>query len=332
MKNNTKVRLHLSKTLFENIVKEVVSEAKKMNMSGGAYTEAVKMPKKAKKVEETSQPSSTSTTSVQDMNAAGYGDKPAIPGLREKMSSKEKMAKGLYKEDAGALQPGENITWLDGHQKEYKGVIQSQEGGDYYKVKITAAPPGGHKVGDVLTKQSGDVKKAMEEMSSKEKMAKGLYKEDEMEEATDISNHYDYEYRKIDGDCYKIDPETKEKSKVHHSYCKRSQNEMQINVAEEGEMNEIADAVSWEGVAAGMAAIGLAPLAIEKLHQWWKKNHPESFKKAQGLSGAIDRQASGNTPGQGHGVDTKKGFGPQLESKKKVMPKLDELRKQIKNK
>ena len=51
-------------------------------------------------------------------------------------------------------------------------------------------------------------------------------------EATDFSNHYDFEYRKIDGDCYKIDPETKEKSKVHHSYCKRTQNEAKV---EEGE-------------------------------------------------------------------------------------------------
>ena len=44
-------------------------------------------------------------------------------------------------------------------------------------------------------------------------------------EATDFSNHYDFEYRKIDGDCYKIDPKTKEKSKVHHSYCKLPNNE-----------------------------------------------------------------------------------------------------------
>lgn len=89
--------------------------------------------------------------------------------------------------------------------------------------------------------------------------------------------------------------------------------EMEMNVAEEGQVNELADAVSWEGIAAGMAAIGLAPLAIEKMHQWWKKKHPESFKKAQALSGAIDRQAGGNAPGQSHGVDPKKTFGPQNE-------------------
>lgn len=41
MKNNTKVRLHLSKRLFESITKQVLAEAKG-NMSGGAYTETVK--------------------------------------------------------------------------------------------------------------------------------------------------------------------------------------------------------------------------------------------------------------------------------------------------
>ena len=93
MKNNTKVRLHLSKQLFESLTKEIIKEAK----ANDGYTVAVKMPKKAKKMEETNQPSSTSTTSVQDMNM-GIDGKPAIPGLREKMSSKEKMAKGMYKE------------------------------------------------------------------------------------------------------------------------------------------------------------------------------------------------------------------------------------------
>ena len=81
MKNNTKVRLHLSKTLFENIVKEILTESKKMNMSGGAYTESVKMPKKAKKMEE--------------VNAVADTDKMK---KMEEMSSKEKMAKGMYKE------------------------------------------------------------------------------------------------------------------------------------------------------------------------------------------------------------------------------------------
>ncbi len=48
MNNNTKVRLRLSKELFESLSKQVLAEAKKMDMSGGAYTEAVKTPKTPK--------------------------------------------------------------------------------------------------------------------------------------------------------------------------------------------------------------------------------------------------------------------------------------------
>lgn len=70
MKNNTKIRLHLSKQLFESLAKQVLAEAKKGDMSGGAYTEAVKMPREVKATDK-----------------------------MEEMSSKEKMAKGLYKED-----------------------------------------------------------------------------------------------------------------------------------------------------------------------------------------------------------------------------------------
>lgn len=54
MKNNTKVRLHLSKQLFESLAKQVINEAKKGDMSGGAYTEAVKMPKEKKEKKEKS--------------------------------------------------------------------------------------------------------------------------------------------------------------------------------------------------------------------------------------------------------------------------------------
>jgi hypothetical protein len=191
MKNNTKVRLHLSKKLFESLTREIIKEAK----VNDGYTEAVKQPKQPKqsksqatspevqktdaeakmeaapvagktggtattgtlrkdllqkaqevpklsgishkevaglqkllntilakapggelamaidkaqraldistqniKAGEKSIPNSTTPTSIQTMNAAGFKDKPAIPGLKEKMSSKEKMAKGLYNE------------------------------------------------------------------------------------------------------------------------------------------------------------------------------------------------------------------------------------------
>ena len=78
MKNNTNIRLHVSKALFEAIAKEVLAEAK-IN-GGGAYTQAVKVPKQVKEV-----------------NAVA--DTKKMEKMEEKMSSKEKMAKGLYKED-----------------------------------------------------------------------------------------------------------------------------------------------------------------------------------------------------------------------------------------
>lgn len=229
MKNNTKIRLHLSKQLFETLTKQVLAEAK----ANDGYSVAVKQPKtpKQSKAQATSPevqktdaeammgeagappiPPLPKKSAVDKLNLAGANMEikdaktfakaildiaeklkskegfkpesnpsikramdalrtlssgapgiPPVPGKMEEMSSKEKMKKGLYKEDAGALQPGENVSWLDGNQKEYKGVIQSQEGGDYYKVKITAAPAGGHKVGDILTKQAGDLKKAVAE-------------------------------------------------------------------------------------------------------------------------------------------------------------------------
>jgi len=44
MKNNTKVRLHLSKQLFESLTKEIIKEAK----ANDGYTVAVKQPKMPK--------------------------------------------------------------------------------------------------------------------------------------------------------------------------------------------------------------------------------------------------------------------------------------------
>ena len=46
----------------------------------------------------------------------------------------------------------------------------------------------------------------------------------------------------------------------------------------------------------------------------------------------VETIQNGYLADRGTKFQTKKTFGPQNESKKKVMPKLDELRKQIKNK
>ena len=170
MKDSTKVRLHLSKQLFESLTREIIKEAKANG--GGAYTEVVKQHK--------------------------------MP----KQSKSQATSPEVQKTDAESMM----------------GEVHAQA-------------------------DTKKMKKMEEKMSSKEKMAKGLYNEDEMDE-------------------------------------------MQMNVAEKDKMNEMAD-VSWEAVAAGMAAMGLAPLAIEKIHQWWEKKYPKSFKKAQGVSGAMSNQGVG---------------------------------------
>ena len=92
MKNNTKIRLHLSNTLFESIVKEVLAEAKKGDMSGGVYTEVVKAKKEKKDPE---MKATDKMKKMEEVNAVVDTDK--MRNMHE-MSSKEKMAKGLYKE------------------------------------------------------------------------------------------------------------------------------------------------------------------------------------------------------------------------------------------
>jgi glutamine synthetase adenylyltransferase len=100
MKNNTKIRLHLSKNLFESLAKQVVAEAKKGDMSGGAYTEAVKAPKTP---------------------SAPVGDK-----APEAVATKG-AAKGANKTQVGTslMQTGRDLN------KNPQASIQSSEGGVY---------------------------------------------------------------------------------------------------------------------------------------------------------------------------------------------------------
>ena len=78
--------------------------------------------------------------------------------------------------------------------------------------------------------------------------------------------------------------------------------EMEMNVAEEGTLNEIdPSTIDWSAIAAGLGAIGLAPILIDKIHSLWKKKFPKSFEKAQGISGAMSKQAGGNAAGDKEG-------------------------------
>ena len=115
MNNNTKIRLRLSKNLFESLTREILAEAKKGDMSGGAYTEAVKMPKAGK--------------------------------MDEKMSSKEKMAKGLYnekdndsmKKEATPTQTGNSASKLGADMIKKGQAVKSTSGLSGQEVKSIQA-------------------------------------------------------------------------------------------------------------------------------------------------------------------------------------------------
>lgn len=95
MKNDTKVRLHLSKALFESLTKQVLTEGKMKKEALGGYTE-VKAPKANKSAEKMTD----RMKKMEEVDAiADTKRMQKTHKVDEKMSSKEKMAKGLYKED-----------------------------------------------------------------------------------------------------------------------------------------------------------------------------------------------------------------------------------------
>lgn len=254
MKNNTKVRLHLSKQLFESLTREIIKEAK----ANDGYTVAVKQPKtpKQSKAQATS-PEVQKTDAEAMMGEAGAPPMPPVPGK----SAVDKLnLAGANMEIKDAKTFAKAI--LDIAEK-----LKSKEG-----FKPESNP---------------SIKRAMDALRTVSSGAPAV---------PPAGQDKPSQYQKP-----KMPP------------VPGQMKEMEMNVAEEGQLNELDPGTSWEAIAAGMAAIGLAPFAIEKMHKWWEKKHPESFKKAQALSAAIDKQAAGNEPGQGHGVDPSKTFGPQNE-------------------
>lgn len=115
MKNNTKIRLHLSKQLFESLTKQVIKEGKG-NMGGGAYTEAVKAPKKMKEVNAV-----VGTDKMKKMEEMSSKDKMK---KMEEMSSKKKMELGLYKENNGKM---DELSELKAKKDELEKQIKEME-------------------------------------------------------------------------------------------------------------------------------------------------------------------------------------------------------------
>jgi len=256
MKNNTKVRLHLSKQLFESLTKEIIKEAK----ANDGYTVAVKQPKMPKQSKsQATSPEVQKTDAEAMMGEAGAPPVPPLPGQKPKMppvpgNKPSAPAAGMSDKSKDATREAFFQVIASTASLRKHGILDDN---DISKLEDLA-----NKAMDGLKEGTG---KMEEKMSSKEKMAKGLYNEVDAEMDTD-------KMKKI--------------------------KEMEMNVAEEGTLNEIdPGTIDWSIVAAGLGAIGLTPFLIDKIHNLWKKKFPKSFEKAQGLSGAIDRQAGGNEPG-----------------------------------
>jgi hypothetical protein len=82
MNNNTKIRLHLSKNLFESVAREVLAEAKRAN---DGYTVAVKQPKMPKQSKSQAiSPEVQKTDAEATMGEADVKSIP-IPGQKPKM-------------------------------------------------------------------------------------------------------------------------------------------------------------------------------------------------------------------------------------------------------
>jgi hypothetical protein len=169
MKNNTKIRLHLSKQLFETLTKQVLAEAK----ANDGYSVAVKQPKtpKQSKAQATS-PEVQKTDAEAMMGEAGA---PPIPPLPKKSAVDKLNLAGANMEIKDAKTFAKAI--LDIAEK-----LKSKEG-----FKPESNPSIKRAMDALRTLSSGapgipPVPGKMEEMSSKEKMKKGLYKETDMEE------------------------------------------------------------------------------------------------------------------------------------------------------
>lgn len=114
MKNNTKIRLHLSKRLFESLTREVLAEGKG-DMSGGAYTEAVKQAKGEKKEKAHHKMKEEGVKEMQT-NVAEKKEGKSIKDLR---AAKEKLEKRIHEM--------ENVS-------EEEGVINEDASNEIMKV------------------------------------------------------------------------------------------------------------------------------------------------------------------------------------------------------
>jgi len=259
MNNKTRIRLHLSKNLFESIAKEVLTEAKKAN---DGYTVAVKQPKMPKQSK-----SQATSPEVQKTDAEATMGEMETKVAEGSNLTLNKYARDLYSlfKKAGATPEIITSTSQKDMVRDPKAktgnVLIATNNNDELFVAVKGPKETAMKYSQLVSKQFPDL-----QLKGDITVGQGWGGEDDTNAGLTL----------VPKTTAKGDTAVRE-------------------VAEEGQLNEIdPSTIDWSAVAAGLGAIGLAPLAIDKIHDMWKKKFPKSFGKAQGLSGAIDKQASGN--------------------------------------
>ena len=124
MKNNTKVRLHLSKQLFESLTKEIIKEAK----ANDGYTVAVKQPKTPKQSKSQAASPEVQKTDAEAMmgemetnvNEIGSEGIAALIGLIPGITLTAALIKDITK-----YMKSNNLSGIDGFKKAYQVVGKS---------------------------------------------------------------------------------------------------------------------------------------------------------------------------------------------------------------
>lgn len=147
MKNNTKIRLKLSKQLFESLAKQVLAEGKKGDMSGGAYTEAVKAPKASKSVEPKAPKSEEEKSHKNEspMKKKKYHSLDELKAMKEKLEKKiNEMETNIDEDDTVDFQKGAfNVSEMDKEKgkKDMKEALGRQVAAEDLMGAISSGDP-----------------------------------------------------------------------------------------------------------------------------------------------------------------------------------------------
>ena len=251
MKNNTKVRLHLSKQLFESLTKEIIKEAK----ANDGYTVAVKQPKQPKQSKsQATSPAVQKTDAETKMEAAPTG---ATSGTTATTGT---LAKDFR-------QKAQSVTKTPG--------ISSKEVAGLQKLlnTILAKAPGGE-------------------------LAVAI---DKAQKALDISS----QNIKTGEQKPSTSPVVGQKAPMQMPKAPGGMKEMEMNVAEEGQLDEFTGTETESSGAIAMiaAALGMGvPLAAALIKDLMRAKSPEEKKQI------IQKKLADKSAGMDKGTDALKEY------------------------